>query len=392
MLERVVFSWFLFLFGLCFCATNKCCLTKKAEPPPTRDVNRDSGTAMTNGGWLRRLVRRLGFKLQVRQNWRVKYHQLSTEERYEIAALRGQQAGVAEMAKHLGRHRSTIYREVKRNQSVHDGRYRASHSVEKASGRKHRSRRNWLYGPTEFEPVETLIRQRLSPEQIVGRRLLEGQAVMSHETIYRWIWADKRCGGSLWRNLRGARKQRRKRYGQYDSRGRLAGKKPIEQRPAVVASRERIGDWEIDTVHGCGTACVVTVVERKTGLLRMGPIQRATKEQTLDRTVKLLWAERDRVKTITADNGTEFHSYLELESILDTAVYFATPHHAWERGTNENTNGLIRQYLPKGTNLNRLTQQQCDRIAEQLNNRPRLRLGFMTPNEVFYDQFVALQT
>jgi IS30 family transposase len=322
----------------------------------------------------------------------VKYHQLSTEERYEIAALRGQQAGVAEMAKHLGRHRSTIYREVKRNQSVHDGRYRASHSVEKASGRKHRSRRNWLYGPTEFEPVETLIRQRLSPEQIVGRRLLEGQAVMSHETIYRWIWADKRCGGSLWRNLRGARKQRRKRYGQYDSRGRLAGKKPIEQRPAVVASRERIGDWEIDTVHGCGTACVVTVVERKTGLLRMGPIQRATKEQTLDRTVKLLWAERDRVKTITADNGTEFHSYLELESILDTAVYFATPHHAWERGTNENTNGLIRQYLPKGTNLNRLTQQQCDRIAEQLNNRPRLRLGFMTPNEVFYDQFVALQT
>jgi IS30 family transposase len=322
----------------------------------------------------------------------VKYHQLSTEERYEIAALRGQQAGVAEMAKHLGRHRSTIYREVKRNQSVHDGRYRASHSVEKASGRKHRSRRNWLYGPTEFEPVETLIRQRLSPEQIVGRRLLEGQAVMSHETIYRWVWADKRCGGSLWRNLRGARKQRRKRYGQYDSRGRLAGKKPIEQRPAVVASRERIGDWEIDTVHGCGTACVVTVVERKTGLLRMGPIQRATKEQTLDRTVKLLWAERDRVKTITADNGTEFHSYLELESILDTAVYFATPHHAWERGTKENTNGLIRQYLPKGTNLNRLTQQQCDRIAEQLNNRPRLRLGFMTPNEVFYDQFVALQT
>ena len=343
-------------------------------------------------GLLDVVVMGLGFKLPVRQNWRVKYHQLSTEERYEIAALRGQQAGVAEMAKHLGRHRSTIYREVKRNQSVHDGRYRASHSVEKASGRKHRSRRNWLYGPTEFEPVETLIRQRLSPEQIVGRRLLEGQAVMSHETIYRWIWADKRCGGSLWRNLRGARKQRRKRYGQYDSRGRLAGKKPIEQRPAVVASRERIGDWEIDTVHGCGTACVVTVVERKTGLLRMGPIQRATKEQTLDRTVKLLWAERDRVKTITADNGTEFHSYLELESILDTAVYFATPHHAWERGTNENTNGLIRQYLPKGTNLNRLTQQQCDRIAEQLNNRPRLRLGFMTPNEVFYDQFVALQT
>jgi transposase, IS30 family len=314
----------------------------------------------------------------------MKYHRLSTEERYEIAAMRRQGLRMGAMAKHLGRHRSTLYREVKRNRSVHDGRYRASHSVEKASGRKHRSRRNWLYGPAEFAPIETLIGKGFSPEQIVGRRKLEGQAVMSHETIYRWIWTDKRCGGTLWRHLRGARKQRRKRYGRYDSRGRLAGKKLIEQRPAVVASRGRIGDWEIDTIHGRGKACVVTVVERKTGLVRIGPIQRATQELTLDRTVKLLWAERQRVKTITADNGTEFHNYRELESILDTQVYFATPHHAWERGTNENTNGLIRQYLPKGTNLNQLTQRQCDRIAEQLNNRPRLRLGFKTPNEVYY--------
>ena len=347
-------------------------------------MNRDSGTDSANGGWLRRLVRQLGFKLQVRQNCWVKYHQLSAEERYAIAALRQQKMGVTKMAEQLGRHRSTLYREVKRNHSVHDGRYRANQAVEKASGRKRRSRRNWLYGPAEFGPIEALIRARFSPEQIVGRRTLEGEAVMSHETIYRWIWTDKRGGGTLWQNLRGARKQRRKRYGRYDSRGRLAGKKPIEQRPTVVARRERIGDWEIDTIHGRGRACVVTVVERKTGLLRMGPIQRATKELTRERTVKLLWADRDRVKTITADNGTEFHSYEELERILDTQVYFATPHHAWERGTNENTNGLIRQYLPKGTNLSRLTQQQCDRIAEQLNNRPRLRHGFMTPNELYY--------
>jgi IS30 family transposase len=314
----------------------------------------------------------------------MKYHRLSTEERYEIAAMRRQHVGIAKMAEHLGRHRSTLYREVKRNQSVHDSCYRPSHAVEKASGRQHRSRRNWRYGPVAFVPVEALIRKRLSPEQIVGRRQLEGQAVMSHETIYRWIWADKRCGGTLWRHLRGARKRRRKRYGQYDSRGRLAGKKLIEQRPAVVASRGRIGDWEMDTVHGRGKACVVTLVERKTGLVRIGPIQRATKELTLERTVKLLWPERGRVKTITADNGTEFHNYRELESRLGTQVYFATPHHAWERGTNENTNGLIRQYLPKGTNLGRITQQQCDRIAEQLNNRPRLRLGFKTPNEAYY--------
>jgi IS30 family transposase len=273
----------------------------------------------------------------------MKYHRLSTEERYEIAAMRRQGLRMEAMAKHLGRHRSTLYREVKRNQSAHDGRYRASHSVEKASGRKRRSRRNWLYGSAEFAPIETLIGKGYSPEQIVGRRKLEGQAVMSHETIYRWIWTDKRCGGTLWRHLRGARKQRRKRYGRYDSRGRLAGKKLIEQRPAAVASRERIGDWEIDTMHGRGKACVVTVVERKTGLVRIGPIQRATKELTLARTVKLLGPERERVKTITADNGTEFHNYRELESChLGTEVYFATPHHAWERGTNENTNPFCR--------------------------------------------------
>ena len=128
---------------------------------------------------------------------------------------------------------------------------------------------------------------------------------MSHETIYRWIWADKRCGGTLWRQLRGARKQRRKRYGRYDSRGRLAGKKPIEQRPAVVSNRSRIGDWEIDTIHGRGKACVVTVVERKTGLVRLGPIRRATKELTLGRTsVKLLSRRTTATRnSITADNG-----------------------------------------------------------------------------------------
>ena len=320
----------------------------------------------------------------MRQAWRVKYHHLSTEERYEIAAMRRQQIGMAEIAKHLERHRSTLYREVKRNQSVHDGCYRPSHAVEKASARAHRSRRNRRYEAVEFRAVETLIRQRFSPQQIVGRRRLEGQPMMSHETIYRWIWRDKECGGNLWRHRRGARKQRRKRYRSYDSRGRLAGKKLIEQRPAEVANRERIGDWEIDTMHGRGKACVVTVVERKSGLVRLGPIARATKELTLARTLKLLWAERERVKTITADNGTEFHNYRELESILGTEVYFATPHHAWERGTNENTNGLIRQYLPKGANLSGLTQQQCDRIAAELNNRPRLRLGFRTPNEVYY--------
>lgn len=329
----------------------------------------------------------------MRQDVVVKYRQLSTEERYQIAAMRGQYIRMAEIARQLGRHRSTIYREVRRNRCVHDEGYRAKHSVWKASGRKRRSRRKKHFGKEAFGPIEVMLRREQSPEQIVGRRRMEGLKVMSHETIYRWIWADKRSGGFLWKHLRGARKQRRKRYSSYDSRGRLAGKKMINTRPAVVEARSRIGDWEIDTVHGTGKACVVTVVERQTGIVRIGKLNRATKDQTLRRTVSILWDERDRVKTITADNGCEFHSYKDLETILDAQVYFATPHHAWERGTNENTNGLIRQYLPKGRNLSSVTQRQCDGIAEKLNNRPRKRLGFKTPNEAYHlSPSVALQS
>ena len=322
----------------------------------------------------------------------MRYKHLGSEERHQIAAMRGLYLVIAEIARTLGRHRSTVYRELKRNRSVHDGFYRATHSSWKANGRKRRSRRNLRYGKKAFAPVEAMIRRQLSPEQIVGRCRLEGEKIMSHETIYKWIWAEKKRGGSLWMHLRGARKIKRKRYGGNDSRGRLAGKAMITERPAMVEARKRIGDWEIDTIHGRGKACVVTVVERKTGLVRLGPLPGATMEETLDRTVSILWEDRQRVLTITSDNGTEFHNYKELEAALDTKVYFATPHHAWERGTNENTNGLIRQYLCKGEALTKVTQRDCNRIAEILNNRPRRRHGFLTPNELYYDSsFVALQ-
>ena len=155
------------------------------------------------------------------------YQQLSTVERHKIAAMRGLYIGVPEIARRLGSHPSTLYREIKRNASAHDGNYRASHSVQKASGRKSRSRRKPRFGADHFLPVEGLIRLNLSPEQIVGRMRMEGKKVMSHETIYRWIWKDKAAGGGLWFYLRGARKQRRKRYARHDSRGRLAGKKMI---------------------------------------------------------------------------------------------------------------------------------------------------------------------
>jgi IS30 family transposase len=312
------------------------------------------------------------------------YRQLSTEERFIIGALRASGGGDSEIAREIKRHRSTIWREVKRNRSRYDGAYRARWAVEKTNGRRRRSRRNRRYTGEHFAAIERLLREDLSPAQIVGRLRLEGAEVMSHETIYLHIWADKAHGGTLWCHLRGARKLKRKRYGRHDSRGRLAGKKMIEQRPAVVEQRTRLGDWEIDTVHGRGKPATVTVVERKSGLVRIGKIPRVGAQETLQRAASILRHEPHRIRTITADNGTEFHMYKQLERRLRTKVYFATPHHAWERATNENTNGLLRQYLPKRTCLKALTQSRCNAIAEKLNNRPRLRLGFRTPNEVYY--------
>lgn len=166
----------------------------------------------------------------------------------------------------------------------------------------------------------------------------------------------------------------------------------IASRPASVEMRRHIGHWEIDTVHGKGTACVLTIVERRSGLTRIGALRRATKELTTRRTISLLRGEARPVSTITADNGCEFHDYAKIEAALKIDFYFATPHHAWERGSNENTNGLLRQYLPKGTDLAGLTQAQCNRLAAILNDRPRKRLGYRTPNEVYYLRpVVALQ-
>ena len=164
----------------------------------------------------------------------------------------------------------------------------------------------------------------------------------------------------------------------------VAGKRPIQERPRVVAARRRFGDWEADTVHGRGKPCLATAVERKSGLVRIGPLSRATVEHTNACLIDLLSSEPHPVPALTSDNGAEFHGYQQLERALGTTVYFATPHHAWERGTNENTNGLIRQYAPKGTSLAGLNPNACHDIAFALNHRPRRRLGFRTPHEVYY--------
>ncbi len=313
------------------------------------------------------------------------YTQITAAERYILARLRQHHIPVAVIARLLGRHRSTLYREVRRNATHHDSGYRAELADSYARTRRSHSRRNQRFASADWAQVHAHLRERWSPEQIAGRFRYEHRLRISHETIYRHIWADKRAGGSLHTYLRGHPKQCRKRYGHYDSRGRLAGKRPITERPAIVDARGRIGDWEVDTIVGPEGSrhCVLSLVERQTGYLVLGKLRARTVAAVNRRAIPLLRRQSHPVHTLTCDNGTEFHGYAALEAATTAQVYFATPHHAWERGTNENTNGLVRQYIPKRTCMATLTQRDCNAIARALNQRPRKRLGYRTPEECY---------
>ncbi len=310
-----------------------------------------------------------------------RYRQLTSGERYALSALRKQGCSQAEIARALGRHRSTISREVRRNVKP-DGFYRPADAVDYARWRRSRTRRTPRFTPADWHLVTGYLKRQWSPEQIAGRLRRKRRLRISHETIYRHIWRDKHEGGTLYQHLRGAQKKRRKRYGRYDSRGRLAGKRPISERPPGAENRSRVGHLEGDTVLGGGnTHCILTLVDRKTGFVMIGKLKSRTVQDTSRRAVTMIRNSPRTVRSITVDNGTEFHGYKAIEELTNAEFYFATPHHSWERGTSENTNGLIRQYLPKKKSMASVTQRRCDRIAHRLNTRPRKRLGYRTPLE-----------
>ena len=306
--------------------------------------------------------------------------QLTPGERSTIAYMRARGFSAAEIARCLGRAKSTITREVVRNRSP-DGFYRASAAQKMTNRRRRVSRRNSHFSRIDWDFVEFFLSLDWSPEQVSSWLGLLRWVSISHERIYQHIWADKAAGGRLWTHLRQSPKLRRKRRNLYDSRGRLAGKRHISERPAIVETRARIGDCEIDTVVGKGKHCVLTLVDRASGYVQIGKIRNRTKDEVVARATKMILACPFPVLTITSDNGTEFHDYKRIEAATGVTFYFATPYHSWERGTSENTNGLIRQYLRKGRTMNDVTQHQCNKIALKLNTRPRKRLGFRTPME-----------
>ena len=314
------------------------------------------------------------------------YRQITSGERYTLSALKREGLNQSEIAQRLGRHRSTVSREIRRNATPYDGGYRPELASIMARARRWKSRTGSQFSERDLRQVERKLRKQWSPEQISGRLYLSGLLSISHETIYSYVLQDRREDGDLYIHLRHSRKKRRKSHNSVDNRGRLPGKRHISDRPKHVESRRSVGHWEIDTVIGGGTKdCVLTLVERRSGYTMIGKLEDRSSQAVSKKLKMLIRRHPEKFMTITSDNGTEFHDYKSVEKATGVKFYFATPYHSWERGSSENLNGLVRQYLPKRTSMAHLTQNGCDAIARKLNTRPRKRLGYWTPEEDLFE-------
>ena len=316
------------------------------------------------------------------------YTQLTQEQRYQIHSLLKMEHNQTEIAECLGVHKSTISRELRRNKGQRG--YRPKQAHQKALSRRNHVRNRIMH--ETWAVIEAKLRQEWSPEQISDWLKRHFAIQISHEWIYQYILADKRAGVTLYRHLR-CQKKRRKRYGSYDRRGKLPNRVSIEKRPAVVDQRKRIGDWEVDTIVGKGHhQAIVSLTERKSRLVLLRKVERRTADLVSEAVIDLLQPISERLHTITADNGKEFAEHERIARELNTDFFFAHPFAAWERGTNENMNGLVRQYIPKQREFDSITEQELLFITHRLNHRPRKCLDFMTPFEVFFEQSVALDS
>lgn len=317
------------------------------------------------------------------------YHQLTQEQRYQISALMKMRHSQVEIAEVLHIHPSTVSREVKRNRGGRG--YRPKQAQRLAQARQQKG-----YGRISTETwqrVDHLLEADWSPEQISARLKQERKVGPSPEWIYQHVYADHCAGGELYQHLR-SQKKYRKRLGKNDRRGKLPFCTSIEERPKVIEERKRLGDWEIDTVFGTKHAPVLlTLTDRKSRLALLGKLPEYTAQATTEETVRLLAPlPAEKVHSLTSDHGKEFANHEQIAQALHLKYYFAHPYAAWERGTNENTNGLLRQYFPKKQDFQKVTDEAIQQAMVKLNFRPRKCLAFKTPFEVFFHLSVALTT
>jgi IS30 family transposase len=314
------------------------------------------------------------------------YTHLTEDERYHIDDLKREGFSQIVIARQLGRSPSTLSRELSRNKGDRGWRPRQAQlkaaerlTIRGFSNAKQASVEAWKYAKQKLE------NEQWSPEQISGRLKLEKQDAISHETIYQRILEDKKIGGTLYMNLR-CKKKRKKRYGSgKSSRGSIPDRIGIEKRPAIVDSRSRIGDWEGDTIIGAhdGGAVIASMVERKSRYTCLAKSADKTTVSVITSINKHLRKISDMVLTVTLDNGKEFSHHKIMSDVLGANVYFARPYHSWERGLNENTNGLVRQYFPKKIPFDSMSDHDLRDVERKINNRPRKCLAYKTPFEVF---------
>lgn len=313
-----------------------------------------------------------------------KYKQLTQEQRYQIYALKKEGLSQGAIARSLEVDKSTISREIKRNTGRKG--YRAKQAHEKATKRH-------IQKPKAIrltEAIKGFIEEQLcsvesSPEQISGRLKVEHQLSISHETIYQYLIANRAQGGELYLHLRHKHKKYRKRYGSTDRRGQIIGRVSIDDRPKIVEEKSRMGDFEGDLVIGKNhKGALATLVDRHSKFSLIAKVPNKSANNVTATIVDMLHPIKERLHTITFDNGKEFAHHHIMADKLAVTIYFAHPYHSWERGLNEHTNGLIRQYFPKGSSLEDITAEQIKVVQDKLNHRPRKILGFKTPYEVFY--------
>ena len=316
----------------------------------------------------------------------MKYKQLTMKERYQIEALKKEGLSQRAIALNICVHHSTISRELKRN-SLDNREYNAVNATISARLRYQYKTKNRRLTRKHISFIKMCIKDGFSPEQVAGRMILLTELKsISHETIYRYIYHNKRSGGNLYKYLRHKNKKYTKRSASYRSRGQIKNRISIDFRPKIVEDKSRIGDWEVDTIIGRNHhQAIVTLVDRNSKFTLMKKVEAKQARVVTDAIVHLLKPIQEHTLTITSDNGKEFSYHEEIAQKLDTDFYFANPYQSWQRGLNEHTNGLIREYFPKKMPFIDITDEQIVEVQNRLNRRPRKVLGYKTPAEVFFD-------
>lgn len=309
---------------------------------------------------------------------------ITVEQRYTIFVMTQKSYRQEAIAGAIGVSKSAISRELKRNCDKRSSKYVWELAQRKADDRKQNKAHKQIFTHEMQQRARELLEEDYSPEQITGRCELEGKKMVSHETLYRWIWKDKRAKGELHKKLRRQGRKYAKRGSKNAGRGLIPNRIDIDQRPEIVDQKQRFGDLEIDTIIGKNhKGAILTINDRVTSKVWIRKLTGKEAAPLVEKATDALAYIKHLIHTITADNGKEFAKHEEIAQKLDINFFFCKPFHSWERGANENTNGLIRQYIPKGTDFSEITDENIRWIENKLNNRPRKRLGYLTPDEKF---------